>query len=232
MDNDREYIPPDLDSDLQLAIETFEEKIELAWADPEYGKNIVDLARQLAHLFMSASANLAVATSTDGWEGLSGGLKNLGIHDEVLDAIQIEIANTYATETRSMAERCLALAQKAITAKPRPQVAKFLQRVSRCYVVGFIPECIIVCRAVLENAVTETFDRHGIPLPRDESNRSDMNVRLDAAKKFGWIDDDARKDARDVWTRGNQNVHRDPDAAKDAADTIAKVMRVLDQLYA
>jgi len=224
------YYPIDLDTRLWTEIQGFSDEFEKNWEDPEYGKLQVAVAKRIADLVLGASGTLTVET-TPGWTGLGAMLTKLGIHSEVLDAVQVEVARKYATETRRMAERCLELAQMAITAEPRDQVAKFLGRVSRCYVLGLVPECIILCRAVLETAVTETFDRRDIPFPRDDKGKTTMAAKVDAAVTFKWLDSAARKDAMEVWVRGSKNIHDDPEVATDAADTITKTMRVLQLLY-
>jgi hypothetical protein len=75
-------------------------------------------------------------------------------------------------------------------------------------------------------------DTKRVPLPATEEGKSPMRVRIDAAKMFGRLSANGAVDVWNVWIRGNTAVHKDPDAVRDADDTVRATMRVLAELYA
>jgi hypothetical protein len=151
--------------------------------------------------------------------------------DEVLEGIQIAVAWEYAAGTAEKARRCATLARLAIAGAPREAVLRFLARISRCYVLGFNAECVVMCRAALENGVKERFDRQRIPLPATPEGKSSMGTRLAAARRFGWLSDRAEADASSLWKRGSKVVHDDPDLVADPLPSIQATMQVLAELY-
>lgn len=182
-------------------------------------------ARQFAQLFMSAAGQLAVEHETEGWNRLTVALKDIGLHDEIVDAMQITLARSYATNTREMAERALALTQLVISARPKEQVLSFLRRASRCYVLGLAAESIILCRSALETALSEAFDKRGISTPGRLIDRLRHGVDL------GMFDQQAYRDGETIRVRGNTTVHNSSEVPKDALGTLQLTMSVLGALY-
>jgi hypothetical protein len=220
------YVAPLLDDMIWNAIQEFDDAIEEAWGDPEYGKEIMGIARQVAKQIMSAADQLAVDTTLGGWDRLPAKLKDIGLHDETVDAMQIAMAETYSVKTRAMAERCLALTRLVISARPKERVLRFLRRASRCYILGLPAESIILCRSALETAVTEAFDRSGIEGP------GTLNDRLIAGSKKGMFTPQIYRDALVIKQRANVAVHNDPEVPTDALGTLQLTMGVLSSLYA
>jgi hypothetical protein len=103
---------------------------------------------------------------------------------------------------------------------------------TRCYVAGFNPECVILCRGVLENAITELFalNKREIPTGNDGRDAS-MRQKLETAEELGLITSAARKAASVVWLRGNTAVHKDVEATKDVLGTILLTVTVLSEIY-
>lgn len=161
----------------------------------------------------------------------SASLEEIGVKEIALESIQVEVAWEYCTGTRQMAERVLELSDQVVFGEPNKSVRRFLRRLSRAYVVGLFPECVILCRAVMEGALGEKFQLSGVPAPEDEKGRSDLKVRIDAAERFGWITADDARAAHDVRIRGNKALHDDPLVTADAWDTLRKTMTVLRSLY-
>jgi hypothetical protein len=119
-----------------------------------------------------------------------------------------------------MAHRCLKLAKLVVSAQPNATVLAFLRRLTRCYIAGFFPECIILCRGVLENAMRET-----VQSPKG------MKSKINQAKEEGRLSKDGASAAFLVWDRGNAAVHNDPETTEDALGTIRLTMTVLGELY-
>jgi hypothetical protein len=144
--------------------------------------------------------------------------------------VELEIAKTFALRTDLMAQRCIQLARLSLSPHVGDRARRFLSRVGRSYVAGFYPESIVMCRGALDRAVGDKFLHAKEPIPAVQG-KADMKSRLERAVVLGWLSTSDRKDAADVWWRGNKVIHDDPMAASDALDTIKKTLRILDALY-
>jgi len=149
-----------------------------------------------------------------------------------LDAqVELEIARSFALHTDEMAQRCLDVARLALETLPGEAVLRFLSRLGRCYIAGFFPEAVVMCRAVLENAVEEKFARTREPLPVPSSGKSTMRAKLNRAKELGWLTRRQTGDAMSIWERGSKTVHKDPQVTKAVLDTIQVTMTLLGALH-
>jgi hypothetical protein len=231
MPHDGNYTP-DLDGFIDSAIHEFERELETMWADPEEGAAINAFASRVAELMLDSSERLLVEVDPAFWRRLPELLAQKELHEDVMLALRLALARRYLPGTDQMAERCVELTRLVIRATPQQPVSRFLGRVARCYIAGFTNECIMVCRAVLENAVTERFDRAGVPVPGTDSGKSAMKVRIDAARMLKWLSSKGSNDAWIIWTRGNKAVHDDPEVVNQSLDTIRLTMGVLEELYA
>lgn len=144
--------------------------------------------------------------------------------------LELEMAERFVLHTDDMAKRCLQLARLALTVSPAEPVQKFLARAGRSYVTGLYPESVVMCRAVLENAIRDKFQRHKKALPTP-SGRSEMRTRLERAEEFGWLTRRQRTEAWEVHQRGNKAVHEDPHLTTDVFGTIEATLGLLDVLY-
>jgi hypothetical protein len=222
-----------LDWMIESAINQFELDIEAASEDRD--KEVVNFVNQLAKWLLQGADNL-VWPEDKPWPNVEPRVALLlarheAITSDIHDRIQVDAAWKFSIYTQEMADRCLELADLVLETKPNESVLKFLRRLSRAYIAGLVSESIILCRAVLENAVVERFERSGIPLPATPEGKSTMTSRLATALSFGWLSDDAWAAAKEIWIRGNTAVHKDPDVATQALDTVKKTMLVLSQLY-
>jgi hypothetical protein len=145
--------------------------------------------------------------------------------------VELEIARVFTLRTDEMAERCLELARMALRIAPGEAVLRFLERLGRCYIAGFFPESVVMCRAVLENAVLERFSRERKPLPSPAQGRSEMRARLHRAEELGWLTRRQRDEAWSVWERGSKAAHRDPNVTKEVLQTIKITVGLLEVLY-
>jgi hypothetical protein len=145
--------------------------------------------------------------------------------------IELAIARSFAFSTDEMADRCLDLARIALPNPPGDAVARFLQRLGRCYIAGFYPEAVIVCRAVLENAVVEKFQREKKPLPVPQAGKSEMRARLARAEDHRWLTRTQVNDAWSIWDRGSKAAHRDPHVTSAVLETVRTTMELLRVLY-
>jgi hypothetical protein len=153
------------------------------------------------------------------------------IRDEVLEGIQLALAQDLSKHIVARAKRCKELTGRILAEKPPPPVLKYVRRLTRCYIAGFYPECVILCRGVMENAVKQQFGRKDVDIPATEDGKSTMRTILDAAKMFGWLTPQAHDDAWTIWTRGNKAVHEDIEVTEDVFGTIMMTINVLKELY-
>ena len=130
-----------------------------------------------------------------------------------------------------MARRCLEINSLVIKESPGEPVLKFIRRLTRCYIAGFDPETVILCRAVLESAVRDRYSREEKAFPQAAPGKSQMLARLRKAEDWGWISRRSFNAARDVWERGNKAVHEDPTATSAVLETVQATMAVLEDLY-
>lgn len=137
---------------------------------------------------------------------------------------EMDFAKSILPDFREMYRRAFQITQLVLLRKPGPKASAYLRRIPKAYVFGLEAETIMLCRASLEAAVADTFERHGMPEPET------MRARLDAAALFGWLGEDGRQEAWAVWRRGNTVVHQDPTAVEDVLDVIRSLVVVISEL--
>jgi len=150
----------------------------------------------------------------------SGELREL-----ILEKLQIEIAEGFSWDLNEAAERALEIGGLVLEHSFGGRVARYLNRVARCYVAGFFPESTILCRSVLETALSEKFIQSGMTPPMR------LQEKIKLAKKETFLTDDEAKKAHDIRIRGNKAVHHDPDAVKQHLLNISSLMDVLSSLF-
>ena len=222
---------------LDLFVQNFEYNRERYWSDDEQGQAYIASVDRIARMLLRGTAELVQPPQDFAdpeaftWDQAQWLADIDPISARVLERVEIDVAWEYSVDTRGMAKRCLELARLVIAARPNESVMRFLRRLSRCYIAGFLPECVMLCRAVVENALVEKFDRKGLPLPSTPEGRSSMRSRLDAAVRFRLLSARAADDLWIVWKRGSKAAHEDPGATQDVLDTIRISMAVLKELY-
>lgn len=129
--------------------------------------------------------------------------------------------------------RMLELSQLLVAANPPEPTLSYLRRISACFIWGFDPECIILCRSALDTAFREKVS-DGIceqVFGAFEEYDFGLKARVIAAHRTGMISDGIRDTAVRVKDRGDKAVHYDPDATKDVWGTVRDTMRVLKALF-
>jgi hypothetical protein len=225
----------DLSRYIQAAIDEFVDAREWYWQqqDDPHVRTLADITgRQL----VAASVALTDPAPTSPnpeipWEQYKIAAEHDSLRDEVLEAIQIVLAEELQSDLAGMAGRCKELAEHVFAQPPGPKVSQYIQRLTRCFIAGFLPECVMLCRAVLENAVTELFEAKGIPFPASDDGTSSMRQRLAEAQRQGWLSNQAKHDAGIVWNRGNKAIHNDVAATSDILGTIQLTTSVLTEIY-
>jgi hypothetical protein len=222
---------------LDLFVQNFEDERERYWSDDVQGKNYIQLVDRIAKMLLSGSTELVRPTQDFAdpeaftWEQAQWLADLEPVTPRIVERVEIDVAWEYSVGTRGMALRCLELARVVISAQPNESVLRFLRRLSRCYIAGFLPECVMLCRAVVENSLTDRYARKGLPLPATSEGQSSMRARLNTAVRFKLISQGAADDLWVIWKRGSKAAHEDPTATQDVLGTIQLAMSVLKELY-
>jgi hypothetical protein len=214
-----------------IIIDNYESDREQYWSDLEEGRYLT-FVDGTAQVLLGTAQELSFPPELDDfWSIYRESGEDSLLAEQIVERIEINAANEFCTDTKGMASRCLELTREVIMARPNEAVQRFLRRLARCYIVGLMPECVMLCRAVLENAIKEKFDRKGIPLPATLAGKSEVRTRIEWARKTKWLSDSASEQAWVVWKRGSKAVHDDPEATAEVLDTIRLTMAVLRELY-
>lgn len=130
--------------------------------------------------------------------------------------------------------RILKLWGLLIDLQPSGSTQSFLQRVGRCFIWGFDPECIIVCRGAIDTAFRDAVSYDVCmsiyPNRRPEDREFGLANRIVAAYRTNLIDKSTKKLAFKVKKRGDNAVHHDPYATQDVTGTIKDTIIVLKEL--
>jgi hypothetical protein len=133
---------------------------------------------------------------------------------------------------REGALRIFKLYELMLKSSPSEATQKFLSRLTRCYVWGFDPECIIMCRAVIDAAFKDRIPNKICKKYFVENDSYDFTLsnRIVAAYKEGIIGKEIRVKAFDVKEQGDDAVHYKPDITKDVWETICLTLDVLKKI--
>lgn len=157
-------------------------------------------------------------------------LEKVGVRNLLVEHLEIEVARRFSLGTRGKAERALDLSLMIMNGAPGPRTLSFLRRLSRCYIAGFDSECVILCRAVMENALLAAYDRKGLTLREYGGGEGTIKRRIDFASTAGILSNEGARNAHTIRIRGNKAVHDDPEVTTDVRGTIAMTMDVLAEL--
>jgi len=130
--------------------------------------------------------------------------------------------------------RILKLWGLLVDLQPSRSTLSFLQRVGRCFIWGFDPECIIVCRGAIDtafrDAVSDDVCMSIYPDRKAGDRKFGLANRIVAAYEKKLIDKSTKKLAFGVKNHGDEAVHHDPYAIKDVTRTIKETIIVLKKL--
>lgn len=224
----------ELESLLHLTIENFETDRKHFWSGVDRGDKLLEFMDEIAKTLTVASTDLTSQTLSEhlfSWDQLRHLAELDGFREPVFEGIQISVALEFCTDSHVKAQRCLELIEEVVQDQPSKTVMEYMRRLSRCYIAGLGPECVIICRGVLENAIRDRFRRAKVPLPATPEGRSSMRVRIDAAHRLGFLSTAGKSSATVVWTRGSKAAHEDVNVTKDILGTVRMTMSVLRELY-
>jgi hypothetical protein len=220
-----------LDSLIEGAVEEYEQSREQHFLQgDEKSRNFLKLVDGLAGLiFSSTDALLRPSERVEDvfdWKAAVTAANIEGLAEFVDERLQILLARRFYRGTDHMAERARQVIDHVTGHEPNEQIVRFLRRLARCYVAGFLPECVILCRAVLETSLNDTFDRFG------EKRPYNLKQKIETAGELGWISEETERKAHAVRERGNTAVHKDPEATTEVLETVDFTMWALEELLA
>jgi len=224
-----------LDDVFRVALEEWADNRSQYWKDraPPGSESILDVIDDLAITAWTGVekmvqpgdvSELAAELTSEGFSKLSAALRLPEIELLALERLELSLADRYCIWPRSMAERALELVDMVMQQEATEPVAKYLRRLSRAYILGLDAEVVILCRAILENAVREWFRRRGHAPPEE------MGQRLRFLQLCRVLTPEDCRHARDVWQRGNVAVHQDPDVTSEVLETVKLTLGLVAKL--
>ena len=196
-------------------------------------KRLVDVLEALGRDTLKGLENLNIPEGLAGIyrdgrsvKGVLDGIDKESVRNVAIERIEIELARNFSTDVRRRAERALQLSELFLDELPAEPALRFLRRLVSCFVAGFLPECVMLCRAILENAIKETFDRKEMEMPEKQRDR------FDVAYEKKWLSYAGKRAAHDVWTRGNKAIHDDPAVTRDVLGTVQLCTTAIKELTA
>lgn len=134
----------------------------------------------------------------------------------------------YEDDLRARYDRAEIVAQLLILHPVPAHVAAYLRTVYRTFIQGFMPETVVMCRALLERSTARAFCL--LTGSEAASDNASLASQITALREGGWLSPDLYRDATDVRLRGNKAVHGDPSVVKDSLGTVQAVLRVVSAL--
>ena len=128
------------------------------------------------------------------------------------------------------ASRIFQLYNLVLCSAPSKPTQQFLGRLSRCFIWGFDPECVILCRAVIDTAFNNNKIDRICEKHFGKRERYNLSDRIEASWKEGLIDKDIAKKAGNIRWRGNKAVHNQPNITKNVWGTICDTVAVLEKI--
>lgn len=219
-----------IDGFIQTGISEFEIDVKERYADPDLADKVWKLAELIAQRLHKDVEGL-IASDGSSWSELRVALAAHELDEDLELALQARLAWHLQPSFKDAATRCWQLAELLPRAAPPQVVKRFLTRVARCYLLDFVPECLVMCRAALENGINARYRVEKVPFPRNAEGVETMRLKLAAAKEAGWLKS-ISVDAlhADVWLRGSKAAHGDPLAVGDALGAIRLTVQALEGL--
>lgn len=196
----------------------------------------------LADLLVSGAHDLAgndVSLLTEGIESLiaMGSIDSLGArYQYLLSAMDARVAEDLVALASSASNRYVALATLMRRTTLSVPAARFLQRVSRCFLYGFDTECAVMCRGALDAELQAEISADDCAFlgrrarTRDGEPMYDLSDRIEAARKTKRFDDETAAIAHAVRKQTNMLLHRNPQPPKDVVEILARTLRVIEAL--
>lgn len=115
--------------------------------------------------------------------------------------------------------------------QPPEPCAQFLALVSRSYIHGFVPECVVMCRSAMETAFREAIlPEHCKRVSRGENLAGRIHAAFAPENALLADEPSLYRAAQEVKERGDKVVHYEAEGVKDALGTIRSALRVIKAL--
>jgi hypothetical protein len=102
--------PLDLEAHIENAIAAFEQERDEKWDDPVEGAKINKLADAIASLLLDSATTLLTEVDQSFIRDAKQAIGDkFDIHDELLEALQLRVAQRFLLDTKAMSERALEL---------------------------------------------------------------------------------------------------------------------------
>ena len=218
-----------VDNYLLSGIEMFEEDAQARYENPEDAKAAWAVGEQVAQLLHKDVEALSTTSREGIWAEFRKAFASADLEEDIELALQSRLAYHMMPSYEEAARRCWDLAELVRRVEPAPAAKAFLIRVTRCYLLDFVPECLVMCRGALENALNARYAREDIL--DDPNQKLTMRMKLVRAEKAGWLRS-VSADAvfGEVWIRGSKAAHGDPSAVGNALGAIKLTMAALGDL--
>lgn len=155
----------------------------------------------------------------------------------LMEAIEEALARRVIEALVCAKERIIKLLQISKKVEGSVRVRDFLSRVSRTYLLGFDPECIVMCRGALEAQFDAEISNDDCicKLKRTvnashEKPTFDLRKKIEVALTLGKITPDIGNSAHKVRKAGNKVVHRSPASDCDATTILKHTVAVIKAL--
>lgn len=146
--------------------------------------------------------------------------------------LQIQVLESFASDTRVMGQRITRLFEIAIRA-PGIRTMQYLGRVAECYIRDMKTEFAVMARAALEAAIDELLtdeEVENLVGRRAHSIHSSLSRRMDACVAKGLLNGEILEMARQIRVDGNNAVHLVPDSVDDIHSMLERFATVLAHL--
>jgi len=231
--NDSEYkgdYETSILSNIEGAIESWEFDNEIEVSQNE----TYELMQEFCSALVSASSNPSESESLLSHFGkVSRQIKSSEEYDgpDFSEFVEAELAKTsvgmIASAASNLWELFAILTQIQKASIPEIPL-NYLKRVLRCYIWGLKPECVILCRSVLDVAVDEKIpDR--LCAQHCDPNKPNYTLadKIKTIEKSGLFDKNFVRQLNEIRLRGNKCVHGDMGAVQDIKGTVVDTCKAL-----
>jgi len=156
-------------------------------------------------------------------------IKMLEVHRQTLEP---HIGTDLASMAHAAEDRIYDLAEMALQERPSDKAAAFLKRVARCYLFGFDPECLLMCRSAMDAELLSEVSGDECISVLGQRPSFNLYDRIEVARQLHRLSFELAQEAHSIRLLGNKAVHGDPDVAKgvDVLEIIGSTLRIIRAL--
>lgn len=154
--------------------------------------------------------------------------------DLIHESLSIIFSKEIVNKINQAVNRAIELHRLSTSLDLDSSTKQFLARLSNCYIWEFDPECVMLCRSVIDTAYREKIPDSLCEkyYPRREVwDDFGLAKRIKVAQKEKFIDDYISTISFKIKDIGNTAIHHQPNITNDVIETIKDTMIILRQLY-